>query len=446
MLCLNKRYRYIFGSFLLLSTFSATPDTQKQTTAPSKEVLNEIYNKDLKKGIKQLDKGSLGQYKPSKLILLALKENVQDFSKHPLPYLLELLDSQGHINTKIRRKILVDAIQQQASYDIFHYLCKKKIYDPEVMKGIKKHHVRSIVPLFRIFKEIEKKDILYGIKNKYIKKGIKYLHQGLFIARTIFIIYQSGSKLIAREIGLVSFLIKIFFGTIDNIEKDTIPKWIFFTAIELAFSQYSFLFKLLFKTILVLIDVSLTRTIAPSYLALLLSSDMPKEDIEKIAMLFLAHGANVNTSCMLTKKQVFTSKDPDVEFFMMTYKPMEFIFIYPIHLAVELGSLKLVKEFCKRGASLRKKALFMKDKLDEEASPPTMVLVTFYDLYTKQSEGKTTYKRMLDFADTSNSELYEYLEKRGCKKSKSKPKPVSTEKTDSKSNSGKHALTPLKEA
>ena len=387
-----------------------------------KAVISEIYDKELGKGVRSLwVNGKLRRGDTAVgLMKGAVKEGVVSFSRHPLPCVRRLLRQKGyHLEEADKHAIMLHAIEHKASVRVLRYLCKKKIYDPRWMKKGKRFRVMSRLSFMRIFQEIQNRRLFPELPEGRLKTVLGHLYTVIVYVRTLFILYRS-LQMLAR--GLMSNAFSEFLvGRVKVFETGyTVPD-IGLRLLDFSFSLQFIFVQFLVKAVIVVCNGWFVEATKPTYLILLLLSDRPKEEKEVIVSYFLAQGADARVGCLFVMPLDIKTDSYKAAMFVGTYQPTSFQYISPIHIATQIGSLPLVKAFQKRGARLGERAVTLIDKVDLQATPPTIDMVTLDDVSEKKSKGKTTYHGLLAFVNASTDRaLKAYLVKAGLKKKKKK--------------------------
>ncbi|MEM7362186.1 MAG: hypothetical protein AAF335_04210 [Bacteroidota bacterium] len=387
-------------------------------------ILSEVYNESLEKSIKYLqDNGKLKKGDSAvELIKKATEENVADFSKHPLCYLHGILKKKGYrLNLSEKHVIMLHAIKNKASLQVFRYLCKKKMYDSHHMKKGKRFQIITKMEASRILQEIQNKSFFPKLPKGRLKTFCERIYTFILSVRTIVMIYRAFQLILRgfRSDAFTRFLI----GHTDNFETKYKVLNICLRWLDFSFSLTFILLVFFLKTLMVLGNHALLEGTEPTYLVLLLLSDRDNEEKEAIVACFFEEGADPTVRCLFLTKEKLEGKDYQTSVMLANHEFMTFQYVSPIHIATQIGSLKLVKAFQARGANLQQYAITLKDKIDLKAKPPAVDMVTLQDLSIMKSKGKTMYDGLLDFVDPSkDKELYDYLIKTGLKKKEEKKK------------------------
>lgn len=377
--------RFCSYLFLLLTSLSLPTTLQSKISTPTPDPslsIASIQNRDLKKGVRKVQKGQqLKENRANQLLKLAMKEE----AKVSFPLVSYLIDLYKKNKIRFNKdEAMKDAIRDNASIEVITFFLKNQIYSPKALEGEVRYDLIPHSPIFRIGLE----EILKGvmIPPEIIPESIQYPLDVIFK-----IIILLGFLRLIR-------ITKFFPEPIRNCEAAFVRYGEIWSKIMIAFNIIKLFYYKKYKI-----------GKKPGYLLIVLLSKIPKEKKEKLALLFLEHGANSNQEGLLINPIDDTASTPEA-FFLC---PCSYEFISPIHLAAKYDCLELVKELVKRGVNLEVKAVYMEDVIPKDLIS-FYELVSFGNLYFKKYKS-ATYKSAKEFANPE-SETYKYLLKKSLEK------------------------------
>lgn len=382
MIYTYKRFYYWLGSALLISITLPPICSDESITSlnSTRQLIQNVGNDALREGMhalrkgKELKKGTT----PVKLMKLAIEERPVNVTLRLISCLSRLLEKNGcKLKRSDKHEILKYAVMGNASFEVIEYLVKHGIFDGKHMKGGVRYDITLQLSLMRIIgPEVLTKQLLPESMNFAL---IRVSQICLFL------------RLIQWITGLLAIPEKyMWIGTIG------VSIW----PIELAINAMIVVYYSLYKI-----------GIAPNYLMLTLLTHRPKAEKEKLAFLFLEHGADPNAKCFIAEYLSAKSQHPDIAMMYTMYTPARYRYMSTVQLAAKCNLLPLVKELLRQGVDQDTCAVYMEDKIDTTKSPPNPVLVTLSELYRRKSE-EATYKLLLDFPGRK-TKTYRYLTKKG---------------------------------